>query len=148
MTISRLSVALTCSMILAAGLLLAPDAARAGKNACGMLSSNAATCSNQAYTTGILYNNEASPIAITIPGGAATTISATGNGGWHSAVVIRPGSHASEDRSIDLDVGTTGAVAITQGSNTAANAWYNHMGIFVYQEAAGTIDVDVGSGRW
>ena len=110
------------ALLAAAAFLVAPGAARAGDDACGALSSNAASCSDQAYTTGILYN-DASPITVTITGGAATTISATGNGGWWSAVVVRPGSHASEDRSIDLDVGATGnAVVISQGANTDANA--------------------------
>ena len=140
-----------------AAFLLAPGAARAGADECDPLSGadgtppHTATCadsdapgSDGLFTDGIYYTG-ATPINVIVQGSAATTVTAANNGGWWSAIVVTTGSHTSETRNIDLDVGTTGNVAIVQSSNTDAITWYRHRGILVRQQAGGgsTIDVDV-----
>ena len=150
-----------------AAFLLAPGAARADQNQCGSLSGAAddpphtATCgdthapSNDGLFTGGIYYTGNNPVNVIVQGSTATTVTSGNNGGWWSAIVLTNGAHASEDRSIDLDVGTTGNVAIVQSSNTDAITWYRHRGIFVRQQAGGrdsstgeggsTTDVDVTS---
>ena len=142
-----------------AAFLLAPGAARADIDQCGSLSGAAddpphtATCDdthapgNDGLFTGGIYYTGNNPVNVIVQGSTAATVTSGNNGGWWSAIVVTTGTHASEDRSIDLDVGTTGNVAIVQSSNTNAITWYHHRGILVHQHAGGgsTIDVDVSS---
>ena len=67
--------------LLAAALAFPAGEAQAQTATCGALTSGAATCSNQAFSSGIRYDagNEwgqgvSSNIAVTVTGGAATTI--------------------------------------------------------------------------
>ncbi len=147
--------------LLATAVLLAPGEARAQtpadpRNQCGALVSGAATCSNQAYATGIRYDENdgwpggvVGPVTLTVTGGMATTVSAPAsppNGWTDGAIVIRTavqGAGDSTSRAIALTVGSDGnAVAITEHATET-----NH-GILVHQfgNAADAATVTVGSG--
>ena len=147
--------------LLATAVLLAPGEARAQtpadpRNQCGALVSGAATCSNQAYATGIRYDENdgwpggvAGPVTLTVTGGMATTVSAPAsppNGWTDGAIVIRTAVQGADDstsRAIALTVGSDGnAVAITEHATET-----NH-GILVHQfgNAADAATVTVGSG--
>ena len=131
-----------------AAFLLTPGAARAAQDQCGELRASdtpphTATCDDShgggsgAFTDGIYYTG-ANPVNVIVQGSAATTVTAANNGGFFSAIVVTTTAHASEARNIDLDVGTTGNVAIVQSSDTTAVSWYNHRGILVHQYSGGT----------
>ncbi len=139
-------------LALAAALLLAPGAAQAQTNAnCGALANGVANCPNAAYANGISYWNQMSGVTLTVPGTATTatiTASTTAWNGLDNGISIRTSAHATETRNIALTVGSTGAVAIVQGSSPEANAWYRNHGILVSPLAANgsTVTVDVKSG--
>ena len=137
-----------------AAVLFAPDAARA-VNDCGALNSGntfTETCPNQAYTTAIVYWDQANPVTLTVGGGAATIITGAANNGVHNGITLRTSDdttspRTSAVRNIALTVGNAGAVAIRQ-SGTRASSWYNNRGIFIHQRdgdgATTTLDIRDG----
>ena len=155
MPVVRLSAPLAAFLSL---LLLAPDEARAQRNQCGALSSGAATCSDQAYASGIRYdvtggwvNGVAGDVRLTIPGGSATTITAPTAAGWGSGVVARTavqGTSDSTTRTIALTIGAgTTAVAIVRSTNTNTGG-FDNTGVAVHQRgnAADATTVTLGGG--
>ena len=155
MPVVRLSAPLAAFLSL---LLLAPDEARAQRNQCGALSSGAATCSDQAYASGIRYdvtggwvNGVAGDVRLTIPGGSATTVTAPTAAGWGSGVVARTavqGTGDSTTRTIALTIGAgTTAVAIVRSTNTNTGG-FDNTGVAVHQRgnAADATTVTLGGG--
>ena len=141
--------------LLAAALLLAPGAARAQQNTCGVLNAGnmfTANCPNAAYTTGILYGERGNAITLTVPGTATTaTVTAAAQAlSFHNGISVTTTTHASDARNIDLTVGGTGTfVAIVQGSSPhSTNNWFRNTGIVVQQATpnGSTTTVDVKSG--
>ena len=139
---------------LAAALFLAPGAARA-VNDCGALNSgNSFTenCPDAAYT-GIVYWDQANPVTLTVPGTAATIITAGANNGLHNGITIRTNDdttspRTSAVRNIGLTVGGSGTFVAIEQSGTRASSWYNNRGILVRQRdgdgATTTLDVKSG----
>ena len=143
--------------LLATAVLLAPGEAQA-RDECGTWSPTATshTCSDQAYTSGIRYDENdgwpggiAGPVTLTVTGGPATAISAPAsppNPWTDGAIVIRTavqGSGDSTSRAIALTVGSgSNAVAIAEHATAT-----NH-GILVHQfgNAADAAMVTLGSG--
>ena len=133
---------------LGAGLLAAALAFPAGeaqaRDECGALSSGAATCSNQAYASGIRYdvtdgwgNGIAGDITLTVTGGAATAITSATATGWGSGIVLRTAHHASETRTIALTVGSgSNNVDITQSAATITGG-FDDTGVVLHQRAIG-----------
>ena len=121
--------------LLAAALLLAPGVARAADE-CGALSSGAASCTNQAFGSGISYTvaSGAGGLALTVGGGAATEITASG---------------ASHGVALSMGVTTTGNMALTVGSAGAVeiveDSTASH-GIHLRQDGSGTATADIRSG--
>ncbi len=127
------------------------------RNQCGALdSSGAATCSNQAYGTGIQYdmtdgwvNGIVGPVTLTVTGGSATTVSSASATGWGSGIVVRAAEQAdSTSRTIALTVGSgNNAVAITQTSGTLTGG-FDNTGVVIHQRgaAADATTVTLGSG--
>ena len=141
-------------LALLAAVLFAPDAARA-VNDCGALNSGntfTETCPDAAYATGIVYWDQANPIALTVGGGAATIITGDANNGVYNGITLRTrddttSPRTSVSRNIALTVGDAGAVAIRQ-SGTRSSSWYNNRGIFIHQRdgdgATTTLDIRDG----
>ena len=141
--------------LLAAALMFPAGEAQA-RDECGALSSGAATCSDQAYASGIRYdaadgwnNGVAGPVTLTVTGGAATTItapSAPPNTFTDGAIVIRTapqGTSDSTSRIVTLTVGSgSNAVEIVEDATET-----NH-GVQVHQfgKAADATTVTIGSG--
>ena len=121
--------------LLAAALLLAPGGARAADE-CGALSSGAASCTNQAFASGISYTvaSGAGGLGLTVGGGAATTITASGSS---HGVALSMG--VTTTGNMALTVGSAGAVEIVEDS-TASH------GIHLRQDGSGTATADIRSG--
>ena len=123
------------ALALLAALLLAPGGGRAADE-CGALSSGAASCMNQAFASGISYSvaSGAGALGLTVGGGAATTITASG---------------ASHGVSLSMGVTTTGNMALTVGSAGAVeiveDSTASH-GIHLRQDGSGTATADIRSG--
>ena len=148
------------SGVLGAAFLAAALAFPAGeawaRDECGALSSGSATCSDQAYASGIRYdvtdgwvNGVAGPVTLTVTGGTATTITAPSsppNTYTDGAIVIRTapqGTSDSTSRTVVLTVGSgSNAVAIVEDATET-----NH-GVQVHQfgKAADATTVTIGSG--
>ena len=158
MSISRYVPVFAGGLALAAASLLAPDEARA-RDECGALDANGAiTCSNAAYASGIRYDvangwNDgiAGDVAVTVTGGAATTVTSPTATGLGSAIVVRTapqGSGVMTSRTLALTVGTgSNAVAIAQSTNTITSGDDN-IGVVVHQRGnrADATTVTLGSG--
>ncbi len=142
---------------LAAALAFPAGEAQA-RDECGALSSGEATCSNQAYASGIRYdvtdgwvNGIAGDITLTVTGGSATAISsaaAAASNSWGSGIVLRTAHHATDTRTVALTVGSgTNAVRITQTTGTL-NAGFDNTGVVIHHRAAGAspTTVTLGSG--
>ncbi len=158
MTISKRIPVFVGGLALAlAAVIFASDAAQAQTATCGALSSGAATCNAQTYSSGIRYDagngwnsGIAGPVTITVTGttGTTTTInapSAPPNTYTDGAIVIRtavqPGTTGT--RTVVLTVGSgSNAVAIVEDATET-----NH-GVQVHQfgKAADATTVTVGSG--
>ena len=126
-------------------LLLAPSQARAADE-CGAVSSSSttATCSNQAYGTGIIYRSKAHALTLNVPGGSATAITtATSTSDWASGIVM---DTTSAGGAIALTVGASGAVTIAQASGGPSSSWNHNRGILIRQRSSGTTTVDLRSG--
>ncbi len=123
------------ALVLLAALLLAPGGARAADE-CGALSSGAASCTNQAFGSGISYTvaSGAGNLGLTVGGGAATEITASG---------------ASHGVALSMGVTTTGNMALTVGSAGAVeiveDSTASH-GIHLRQDGSGTATADIRSG--
>ena len=129
--------------LLAAALMFPAGEAQA-RDECGALSSGAATCSNQAYASGIRYDvtdgwgdGIAGDITLTVTGGAATAITSATATGWGSGIVLRTAHHASETRTIALTVGSgSNNVDITQSAATITGG-FDDTGVVLHQRAIG-----------
>ena len=159
MTISKRIPVFVGGLALAlAAVIFASDAAQAQTATCGALSSGAATCNAQTYSSGIRYDagngwnsGIAGPVTITVTGttGTTTTInapSAPPNTYTDGAIVIRTAPQGTSDstlRTVVLTVGSgSNAVAIVEDATET-----NH-GVQVHQfgKAADATTVTVGSG--
>ena len=141
-----------------AALLLSPGGEAQARDECGALSSGVATCSNQAYASGIRYDvsdgwNDglAGDVALTVTGGSATVITSAATTGWGSGIVVRTapqGSGVMTSRTIALTVGSGGnAVNIAQ-SSASITGGNDNMGLLVHQRGnrADSTTVTLGSG--
>ena len=148
--------ALVCAAVLAL-----PSGEAGARDECGALTSGAATCADAAYAGGIRYdaadgwvNGVGGDVALTVTGGAATTItsSTTAAGGWASGIVLRTSEQSpigSTTRTVTLDAGVgTGmpAVVIAQGSNTLTGG-FDNSGVVIHQRGrlADATTVTLGS---
>ena len=141
-----------------AAVLALPGGEAQARDECGALSSGAATCSDQAYASGIRYdaadgwgNGVAGDVALTVTGGSNTAITIPTATGFGSGIVVRTAVQGASDatsRTIALTVGSgTNAVAITQSTNTITDGFDNN-GIVIHQrgKAADATTVTLGSG--
>ena len=137
--------------LLAAALLLAPEAARA-ETECGIANQAVITCGNAAYNDGIQYFN-----TNTIGFGNGTTVNVPGRSSGPTTIT----AGASQSTGIKLKVttrqgatlnvggatgGTAHVVNIVQGTNTRTSDAYNH-GIHFMQnrlESWATVNVKAG----
>ena len=149
------------ALVCAAVLALPSGEARA-RDECGALTSGAATCTNQAYISGIRYdvapggwvNGVGSDVGLTVTGGAATTITSPNVSGFGSAIVVRTAMQGTSDsttRTVTLDVGTgagSPAVAIRQQIATTITNDFDNTGVVIHQRgnAADATTVTLGSG--
>ena len=125
------------ALALLAAFLLAPDAAwgqQLHRNQCGGLATGTRSCDDQAYAIGIYYaTSGANSFALTVGGGTATTVTASGT--RMAGIALRTADSGATGN-LDLIVGSAGAVTIVDGGNNAN-------GIFLNQQGTGTATLDV-----
>ncbi len=136
-------------LALAAALFLAPGAARADDE-CGAATGNPATvsCPNADHAGGIVYNNQARSITLTLQGGHSSdhSVITTGTDGTRdSGVFLSTAVAASSAYNVAVTVGSAGEADIRQGATTQADGSDNNRGILIRQQSGGTTSLTVAS---
>ena len=136
-------------LALAAALFLAPGAARADDE-CGAATGNPATvsCPNADHAGGIVYNNQARSITLTVQGGHSSdhSVITTGTDGTRdSGVFLSTAVAASSAYNVAVTVGSAGEADIRQGATTQADGSDNNRGILIRQQSGGTTSLIVAS---
>ena len=154
--------ALAASLVLGAGLLLAPGAARAANECGGAIGTTdtSRTCTSTTYADGIIYQNvNPGPTAVAtvvVPGAAPawTVTSGSGNTLTASGILLdsdEPATAGAAGGGLALTVGGTGSsnnVNIRQRASNANSGNDNNIGILINQQRRGasTTTLTVHSG--